>query len=84
MRKGIRAAGKIKVSMCAGCHGEDGISSSPVFPNHRGQNAKYFIKQLAAFKDGSRKDPIMLTKAKSLSNQDIEDLAAYYSSLPCK
>lgn len=80
-----REAGKQLVeSRCSFCHGLDGKSTSPVIPNHRGQKALYFVKQLKAFKDGSRKDPIMSIQAANLSEEDMENAAAYYSSLSCE
>jgi len=74
-------AGKAKASMCAGCHGPNGISANPLWPNLAGQQPGYLIKQLKAFRDGTRKDPMMEPMAKNLSDKDIEDLAAYFSSL---
>lgn len=75
------AAGKAKSATCAGCHGANGISINPVWPNLAGQKAAYIVKQLKAFKAGSRKDPMMDSTAKALSDADIENLAAYFSSL---
>jgi len=80
-----REAGKALVeSRCSFCHGMNGKSSSPLIPNHRGQKSLYFIKQLKAFKDGSRKDPIMNVQAANLTEQDMENVAAYFSSLNCE
>lgn len=75
------AAGKTKSATCTGCHGVNGISSNPLWPNLAGQKAAYLVKQLKAFRDGQRSDPMMTPMAKPLSNADIENLAAYYSSL---
>ena len=75
------AAGKAKASTCAGCHGANGISAAPAYPNLAGQKAAYLTKQMKAFKDGSRKDPTMNAMAKPLSDADIENLSAYYESL---
>lgn len=75
------AAGKAASSTCGGCHGVDGISSVPVYPNLAGQKAQYLEVQLKAFRDGSRKDPVMGAMVKSLSDADISNLAAYFSSL---
>ncbi|MDH5425379.1 MAG: cytochrome c [Gammaproteobacteria bacterium] len=75
------AAGKAKAATCMGCHGANGISSTPMFPNLAGQKAAYTAKQLKAFKDGSRKDGTMNAMAKPLSPADIDNLAAYYESL---
>ena len=73
--------GKSKAATCAGCHGLNGIGLSPEFPNLAGQKHAYLIKQLNAFKDGSRKDPTMKALTSSLNSSDIENLATYYSSL---
>jgi len=75
------AAGKARAASCAGCHGATGISNNPMWPNLAGQKAGYLAKQLRAFRDGTRSDPMMTPMAKPLSDADIENLAAYYSSL---
>jgi cytochrome c553 len=75
------AAGKTKSAMCVACHGAKGISPIPMYPNLAGQNAEYTIKQLKAFKSGARKDAVMASMSAGLSDQDIENLAAYYASL---
>lgn len=78
---GDKAAGKAKSTTCAGCHGAAGHSANPIWPNLAGQKEAYLVKQLKAFRDGSRKDPTMNSMAKPLSDADIANLAAYYSSL---
>ncbi len=78
---GNAAAGKGKAGACAGCHGPDGTSFAPMYPNLKGQKAAYIEKQLKAFKSGERKDPIMAGMAAPLSETDMADLAAYYESL---
>jgi cytochrome c553 len=75
------AAGEAKVGPCVTCHGRDGIGTAPQFPNLAGQSAIYMIQQLQAFRDGGRQSEMMSLVAQSLSDQDIEDLAAYYESL---
>lgn len=75
------AAGKAKAATCAGCHGANGISANPLWPNLAGQKDAYLIKQIKAFKDGTRKDPLMSPMAKPLTDADIANLAAYFSSL---
>jgi cytochrome c553 len=75
------AVGKAKAASCAGCHGPDGISANPLWPNLAGQKMAYLVKQLRAFRDGARQDPMMSAMATPLSDADIENLAAYYSSL---
>jgi len=81
MAGGDAAAGKAKAAMCAGCHGANGISSNNMWPNLAGQKEAYLVKQLKAFRDGTRKDPTMSSMAKPLSDADIANLAAYFSSL---
>jgi cytochrome c553 len=74
-------AGKARSASCAGCHGAQGISSNPLWPNLAGQQAGYLVKQLTAFRDGSRTDPMMTPMAKPLTDEDIRNLAAWYNSL---
>ncbi len=78
---GNAAAGKAKAVSCQGCHGAKGISSNPMWPNLAGQKEAYLVKQLKDFRSGVRKDPTMNAMAKPLSDADIANLAAYYSSL---
>ena len=56
---GDAAAGKAKSATCAACHGAEGISANDIWPNLAGQKEGYLIKQMKAFKDGTRKDPMM-------------------------
>lgn len=78
---GDAAAGKAKAITCAGCHGLEGISTNPMWPSLAGQRAQYLAKQLRDFRDGKRHNPVMSPMAQGLSDQDIENLAAYYSGL---
>ncbi len=78
---GDAAAGKAKSATCAGCHGPAGISSNPMWPNLASQKEGYLVKQMKAFRDGTRTDPMMGPMAKPLTDADIDNLAAYYSSL---
>ena len=73
-------AGKAKSAMCASCHGANGISMSPLWPNLAGQKEQYLIKQIKAFRDGTRQDPTMAPMVAALSDADIENLAAYYAA----
>lgn len=76
------AAGKARVeSVCASCHGINGISAAPAFPNLAGQKEEYLKTALTAYRDGSRKNPIMNNMAAGLSDADIANLAAYLSGL---
>lgn len=78
------AAGKAKSAMCAACHGANGISNVPAYPNLAGQKQAYLKKQMKDFKNGKRKDPIMGAMVAALSDKDIANLAAYYASLKCR
>ena len=74
-------AGKDKSSGCSGCHGMNGKSTNPMYPNLAGQKEQYLVKAIKAYKSGARKDAMMGSFAGSLSDADIDNLAAYYSSL---
>jgi cytochrome c2 len=69
------------VSTCVSCHGADGISKGDLWPDLAGQNASYMAKQLRAFRDGSREDPMMNPLSEMLSDQDINDVVVYFSEL---
>lgn len=73
-------AGSEKARACQVCHGKGGKSTNPTYPILAGQHAKYIIKQLKAFKSGARKDPIMNGMAATLSEQDMEDVAAFFAN----
>ena len=77
---GDSEAGKKKSTPCAACHGANGISASPDFPNLAGQYDDYIVKALSHYKNGKRKNPIMQAQVANLSQKDMLDLAAYYSS----
>ncbi|WP_199609732.1 c-type cytochrome [Flocculibacter collagenilyticus] len=81
---GDAAAGKAKAATCAACHGAKGISAIPMYPNLAGQKEQYLVSQMKAFRDGQRNNPIMAPMAKTLSDADIDNLAAYFASLDCK
>lgn len=78
------AAGqKIADAQCAACHGKDGKTPvDPSYPKLAGQYADYLSNALLAYQNGERKNAIMAGIAKPLSRKDIENLAAYFSSLP--
>ena len=80
LAQGDAAAGQAKSALCATCHGPDGNSELVINPKIAGQNARYLIKQLQDFKSGVRPGPIMAAMVISLSDEDIEDLAAYYAA----
>jgi len=78
---GDPAAGKAKSMTCAGCHGINGISNNGMWPNLAGQKEPYLVSQLQQFRAGERKNAMMTAMAKGLSDADIANLSAYYSSL---
>ena len=78
---GDAAAGKAKSMTCAGCHGANGISNNPMWPNLAGQKQAYLASALQMYRDGRRKNAMMSAMAKNLTDADIANLAAYYSSL---
>ena len=81
---GDAEAGKAKSVVCAACHGGEGISPTGMWPNLAGQKAEYLVSQMKAFRDGTRENAQMSPMAANLSDEDIANLAAYYSSLDCK
>lgn len=72
-------AGKQKSQVCQGCHGADGNSYGPEWPNLASQHASYLTKQIRNFKNGVRKNETMNSMAAGLSEQDIKDIAAYFT-----
>ena len=81
---GDAEAGKLKSATCVACHGADGNSSIPLYPNLAGQVPGYISAQLQAFKEGTRNNAIMMGQSINLSKEDMDDLDAYYASLPAK
>ena len=81
---GDPVAGKLKDSMCVGCHGIEGYRTAypSVYnvPKLGGQHAEYMVKALEAYKTGARSHPSMKAIAATLTQQDMEDLAAYYAA----
>jgi cytochrome c553 len=69
-----------KSDSCAHCHGVDGNSSGSAYPSLAGQTKEYLYRQIKAFKEGARKDPMMSPAAVVLADQDMQELAEYYSS----
>jgi cytochrome c553 len=79
---GDAAAAQTKAkTLCASCHGPDGVSSNPLWPNLAGQKEQYLAKALADYKAGKRTDPTMAPLAKMLGDDEIQNLAAYYAGL---
>ena len=83
MAAGSIEKGKAKSAMCIGCHGPNGQAGNPMWPNLAGQSAGYIVKQLSDFKSGARSEPMMALAA-GLTKDDMENLAAYFSSLAPK
>ncbi len=76
-------AGKAKaLAVCAACHGANGVSVSDAIPNLAGQRSAYLANQLKAWKDGSRKNPIMNAIGTQLSDDDIQNVVAHFAALP--
>jgi cytochrome c553 len=74
-------AGKARAAMCSTCHGPLGISQLPNAPHLAGQPEIYTMEQLKLYRNGKRANEVMAVIAKSLSDKDIEDLAAWYGSI---
>lgn len=76
------AAGEQKSANCMGCHGPKGKSSNAQWPNLAAQQPAYVVSQLNAFKAGTRENPMMQSMAANLSDDEMNNLAAYYASQP--
>ena len=77
---GSAEAGKAKAATCVACHGVDGNSVNPEWPSIAGQHAEYIVRQLKAFKGGTRTNVLMTPMATILSDQDMLDLGAYFAA----
>ncbi len=79
-----RAAGQAKAdAVCAACHGKDGNTPvDPSYPKLAGQYSDFLVRALSDYKSGARKNAIMAGQVQALSKADIENLAAFYASLP--
>jgi cytochrome c553 len=75
------AAGKAKAELCAGCHGDNGISQTENIPSLAGQQDQFIQWQLVFFRSGSRKNEQMQPIVEQLSNEDIRNLGAYFATL---
>ena len=80
LAQGDAAAGQTKIALCATCHGTDGNSELAINPKLAGQNENYLVKQLMDFKSGARPSAIMAGMVLSLTDQDMQDIAAWYAS----
>jgi len=78
---GDQAGGKAAAASCAGCHGNQGVSTNPATPSLAGQDAQYLAAALRAYKDGSRRDETMKGLVAPLDDNAIKNLAAYYATL---
>lgn len=78
---GDAAAGQAKSANCTGCHGMNGKSNNPNYPNLAGQKENYLVKAIKDYRDGKRSDAMMGSMVSGLSDADIADLAAFYSSV---
>ncbi len=78
---GDPAAGRAKAAACAVCHGANGLSTAPDAPNLAGQPEVYLVAQLRAYRSGARKHEVMGVMAKPLSDDDIDNLAAWFGGL---
>jgi cytochrome c553 len=74
-------AGKAKAGMCATCHGPLGLSQLPNAPNLAGQPAIYTAEQLRNYRSGKRQNEVMSVMAKPLTDDEIDNLAAWYASI---
>ena len=73
-------AGKSKSIVCSACHGQDGNSINPLWPSLAGQHKQYTIHTLKAYQNGTRVDALMQEYMKALTEEDFEDIAAYYNT----
>jgi cytochrome c553 len=78
--QGDVARGLEASKICVACHGERGISTKDNYPHLHGQHRTYLLREMRAFRDGVRQDPIMTPMLGTLSDQDLQDIAAYYAS----
>ncbi|SEM98530.1 Cytochrome c553 [Luteibacter sp. UNCMF331Sha3.1] len=81
---GDPARGKTKIATCVACHGQDGNSVDPQYPRLAGQYADYLAQALHEYKTGQRGNPVMKGFAATLSDQDITDISAYFSTMPTR
>lgn len=82
MAAGDAEAGAGKIGVCVACHGTDGIATAEIYPNLAGQSADYLESSMKAYREGQRQggmSAVMTPQAANLSDEDIADIAAYYS-----
>jgi cytochrome c553 len=78
------APGRAPAAQCSGCHGADGVSTNPAWPNLVGLSKDYLVAALNAYRSGKRENALMGGAAKSLSDADIDSIADYYAGASCK
>jgi cytochrome c553 len=78
---GDSAAGRTVMVKCQACHGKDGLGTLPYAPNIAGQKYRYLVQSLWDYKAGERKSQMMSEVVKSLSYEDIANVAAYYAAI---
>jgi cytochrome c553 len=76
---GDAALGAQKAAVCVACHGPNGSSVNPEWPNLAGQHESYIVEELEHFKEGARTDPLMTPMAVPLSETDMADLGAHFA-----
>lgn len=74
-------AGKTKSATCSPCHGENGIGTTLEYPNLAGQKENYLVKAIQAYRSGARNVGVMIPMVQNLTDEDIADIAAYFSGL---
>ncbi|MBB1486423.1 c-type cytochrome [Oceanospirillum sediminis] len=79
---GDAKAGEAKAAVCAGCHGVNGVAMIPNYPSLAGQHESYLAKQIMEIRDGVRKVPEMTGMVTGFSDQDAQNVAAYFSAKP--
>jgi nitrite reductase (NO-forming) / hydroxylamine reductase len=77
--EGDAERGKGRAAICFACHGPDGQSLNPEYPNLAGQKVQYLVKQINAFRTGERKSPLMTPMVAQLNDQDVLDVSAFFS-----
>jgi cytochrome c553 len=83
LKSGGKAAGAVPqaAQLCVSCHGQDGIAVAPIYPSLAGQHADYLVRALDEYKHGGRKNVVMKQFAGNLKDEDIAEIAAYFSKL---
>lgn len=78
----LLSKGRTRAASCAACHGPQGISNNPMYPSLAGQDENHLLQSMLAYRSGEKVNALMSPQARSLSDQDIALLAAYYAALP--